>query len=282
MEGRGVSRTHSCTVRNIVTSCRISATALMQLFIPRAADIGYTATAKNSERKTMDVEDIKTAYRRYAPIYDMVFGPVLHPGRKLIIEALNCRPGERILEVGVGTGLSLSLYSRDVRVTGIDISAEMLNKARHRIARARLEHVDAVLEMNGEDMRFADRAFDKVVAMYVASVAPNPTRLVEEMCRVCKANGEIFIVNHFSSANFLVRALEKRFASLSGMAGFRPNMDLDEFLRTTRLEVMEARKANVFGYWRVLHCRNRAQGLVTPEGAHAGLSAATGPKCEGA
>jgi phosphatidylethanolamine/phosphatidyl-N-methylethanolamine N-methyltransferase len=253
------------------------------LSISISANIGYTATANNSESLTMDIEGIKAVYRRYAPIYDIVFGPVLHPGRKLIIEALNCRPGDRILEVGVGTGLSLPLYPKDVRVTGIDISAEMLNKARRRIARAGLEHVDAVLEMNGEDMRFADRAFDKVVAMYVVSVAPDPTRLVEEMCRVCKAGGDIFIVNHFCSANLLVKALEKLLASLSAVAGFRPNLDLDEFLRTTRLEVVETRKANMFGYWKVLRCRNHVKGLVTREVPHAGHPDATiRIKCRGA
>ena len=217
----------------------------------------------------MEIEDIKSAYHRYAPLYDIVFGPVLHPGRKLIIEALDCRPGERILEVGVGTGLSLPLYPKDVRVTGIDISAAMLNKARQRIARAGLQHVDGVLEMNGEDMCFDDSSFDKVVAMYVVSVTPNPTRLVDEMCRVCKASGDIVIVNHFSSKNLLVKALEKRLAALSAVAGFRPNMDLEEFLCITRLEVISTNKANIFGYWKVLHCRNHVKGLVINEAGHA-------------
>ena len=204
----------------------------------------------------MDIEDIKAAYRRYAPVYDVVFGPVLNPGRKLVVEALDCRPGERILEVGVGTGLSLPLYPKGVQITGIDISAEMLHKARQRVARARLMHVEAILEMNGEDMRFPDRTFDKVVAMYVVSVASDPKRLVEEMRRVCKPSGDIFIVNHFCSRNVLLKSSEKLLAAFSTLAGFRPNMDLDEFLHTTRLEVVETRKANLFGYWRVLRCRN--------------------------
>lgn len=231
----------------------------------------------------MDIKEIKTAYRRYAPIYDVVFGPVLRPGRKQIIQLLDCRPGDRVLEVGVGTGLSLPLYPEDVRVTGIDISTEMLDKARRRVARAGLRNVDTILEMNGEDMRFDDGAFDKVVAMYVVSVASDPARLVEEMCRVCKTSGDIFIVNHFSSGNLLMRALEKRLASISGIAGFRPDMEMTEFLHTTHLEVVEIRDTNMFGYWRVLHCRNRTRELVASEKAQVGEpDALSRIKCGGA
>lgn len=233
-----------------------------------------TTTQKNSERVVMDIQHIKAAYRRYAPIYDVVFGPILRQGRKQIIDSLNCRPGDRILEVGVGTGLSLPLYPRNVRVTGIDVSADMLKKASQRIARANLEHVDTILEMNGEEMHFEDGNFDKVVAMYVVSVVPNPTRLVEEMCRVCKADGDIFIVNHFCSRNAVVNAMEKRLAGLSSIAGFRPNIDLDEFLRATRLDVVDVRKANLFGYWKVLRCRNDSKGGGD---VRAGISAAGRP-----
>jgi phosphatidylethanolamine/phosphatidyl-N-methylethanolamine N-methyltransferase len=224
----------------------------------------------------MDVNDIKAAYRRYAPIYDIVFGPILHPGRKQIIDSLNCQPEDRILEVGVGTGLSLPLYPKDVKVTAIDLSAEMLNKARRRVRRAGLGNVDAILEMNGEDLRFDDGVFDKVVAMYVVSVAPHPARLVHEMCRVCKASGGIFIVNHFGSDNFLMKVLEERLVGLSALVGFRAHMDMDEFLRLTQLEVAEIRRANIFGYWRVLRCRNHARELVTRKTEYAGYPDAAG------
>src|SRR5436853_369611 len=86
----------------------------------------------------MQIESVKAAYRRYAAVYDAVFGPVLQPGRKAVLQALRLRPGERVLEVGVGTGLSLPLYPRDVTITGIDVSREMLEKARSRVARQRL------------------------------------------------------------------------------------------------------------------------------------------------
>ncbi|HQU15698.1 MAG: SAM-dependent methyltransferase [Chromatiales bacterium 21-64-14] len=204
----------------------------------------------------MNINSIKSAYRRYARVYDALFGPIFHPARKLIVEALDTRPGERVLEVGVGTGLSLPLYPADARVVGIDISKEMLDKARQRVERGRLSQVEAVLEMDAEDMRFADNTFDKVVAMYVVSVVPDPARLVDEMRRVCKPGGEIFIVNHFRSRHPLLGASEEFISPLSNIAGFRPDMDLDDFLEATQLDVVEACRANLFGYWKVLRCRS--------------------------
>src|SRR5262245_16070775 len=113
----------------------------------------------------MHIEAVKAAYRRYARIYDVVFGAVLQPGRKAVLDALQLKPGDRVLEVGVGTGISLPLYPRDVRITGIDVSREMLERARGRVARAKLTNVDALEEMDAEAMTFPDASFDKVVAM---------------------------------------------------------------------------------------------------------------------
>ncbi len=206
----------------------------------------------------MNIESIKNVYRRYARFYDDLFGPILHPGRKAIVETLDCRPGESILEVGVGTGLSLPLYPQEVRVTAIDITREMLDKARERVQELGLKQVEAVLEMDAENMQFAEQSFDKVVAMYVVSVAANPTRVVEEMRRVCKSDGDIYIVNHFRSRNPIIATLESLLAPLSKLAGFRPNLDLNAFLKATQLEVVEITRANLFGYWKVLRCRNSA------------------------
>ncbi len=206
----------------------------------------------------MNIDAIKTAYRRYARIYDVVFGPIFHPGRKVIIEALDCHPGDNILEVGVGTGLSLPLYPDDIKVTGIDISAEMLTKAHQRVELEELTHVEAVLEMDAEQMQFSDNSFDKVVAMYVVSVVPDPVQLVREMSRVCKPDGEIFIANHFRSSNPLLKSVEDLLSPLSKLAGFRPDFDLEDFIQKTGLEVIEMRSVNLFGYWKVLRCRNTA------------------------
>lgn len=203
----------------------------------------------------MDLDAIKKSYRRYAQNYDFYFGAVFQPGRKAVIELMSCRPGETILEVGVGTGLSLSLYPKHVHVTGIDVSQEMLQKARVRKQREGLKHVE-LLEMDAENMTLADHSFDKVVAMYVASVVPNPRQLVAEMQRVCKPQGDIFIVNHFHSTHPVLKRTEKLIAPLSKTVGFRPDLLLDDFIRETELDVIEKVKVNLLGYWTLLRARN--------------------------
>ncbi|HKJ76439.1 MAG TPA: class I SAM-dependent methyltransferase [Gammaproteobacteria bacterium] len=203
----------------------------------------------------MNLDAVISAYRRYARIYDLVFGPIFEPGRKGIIDALDFNPGDDILEVGVGTGLSLALYPDDVQVTGIDVSHEMLEKARGRVGGHPRR---TIMEMDGEQMSFPSDHFDKVVAMYVVSVAPHPEKLMEEVERVCKPGGDIFIVNHFRSSHPVIRGAENLMAPLSKLAGFRPDFDLDDFLKTTGLEVVDIQSANLFGYWKLLHCKNRA------------------------
>jgi phosphatidylethanolamine/phosphatidyl-N-methylethanolamine N-methyltransferase len=207
----------------------------------------------------MDTEAIKVAYRRYARVYDALFGPIFQPGREQIVRTLDCRPGDSVLEVGVGTGLSLPLYPSDVKLTGIDLSAEMLAKAQRRVARHDLSHVDALLQMDAEHTSFADESFDKVVAMYLVSVVPDPVRLVDEMRRVCRPGGEIFIVNHFHSRNRVVGGFENLLSPMSKLVGFHPNLDLNGFIRATRLDVIEMHSANLFGYWKVLRCRRAPQ-----------------------
>jgi phosphatidylethanolamine/phosphatidyl-N-methylethanolamine N-methyltransferase len=178
----------------------------------------------------MQIEAVKAAYRRYARIYDTVFGPVLQPGRRALLERLELKPGDRVLEVGVGTGLSLPLYPGSVSITGIDVSNEMLDKARSRVTRRKLENVEALLEMDAEQMTFPDASFDKVVAMYVVSVVARPAKLIEELHRVCRPQGEIFIVNHFRSDNRFLGAVEKALSGFSSQLGFHPDFDLREVL----------------------------------------------------
>ena len=201
----------------------------------------------------LEIESVKTAYRRYAAVYDAVFGPVLQPGRKAVVQALGLRPGDRVLEVGVGTGLSLPLYPRDVTITGIDVSREMLEKARRRVARQRLANVEALLEMDAEQMSIADASYDKVVAMYVVPVVANPVRLLQELHRVCRPDGEIFLVNHVRSDNRFVAAFEKALAPLSDKIGFRPDFELRDMLSDLD-QVTEVSRINFF--WKVMRLRN--------------------------
>lgn len=201
----------------------------------------------------MQTDAVKAAYRRYATVYDALFGPVLQPGRKAVIEALDCRPGERVLEVGVGTGLSLPMYPPHVRVTGIDLSREMLEKARTRVRRRQLTNVEQLREMDAEAMDFPDASFDKVVAMYVVSVVEKPARLLDELHRVCKPNGEIFIVNHVRSSNRVVGAVEKSLARFSDQLGFHPDFELSSLVNgSAQVEHV----SNVNFFWKVMRVRN--------------------------
>ncbi|MFP4131739.1 MAG: class I SAM-dependent methyltransferase [Thiohalospira sp.] len=207
----------------------------------------------------MNIESVKAAYRRWARIYDVVFGPIFHPGRRHVVEALGAQPGERVLEVGVGTGLSLPLYPRGVKLTGIDISREMLDVAERRVERDGIrEDVEAIREMDAEAMDFPDDAFDRVVAMYVVSTVPDYHRLVREMRRVCKPGGDLYIVNHFQSENAIVGGIEGALAPIAKYVGFHPDFRMDTFLAETGLEATEVRPVNLGGYWKVLHCPNPA------------------------
>lgn len=204
----------------------------------------------------MDLQDTLKTYRLFSGSYDLVFGPVFHPGRKDAVRIANDRPAQRILEVGVGTGLSLPYFRADARVTGIDVSAEMLAKARRRVERRKLKQVEALLEMDAENMSFEGNAFDAVLALYVASVVPNPARFAAEMRRVCKPGGTIVVVNHFTSENPAMRFIEKRLAPLAGKIGFHADFPLDTFIDDSQLQVREVRPSNLFGYWRLLRCVN--------------------------
>ncbi|MAT65524.1 MAG: SAM-dependent methyltransferase [Gammaproteobacteria bacterium] len=207
----------------------------------------------------MDIEAIRKSYKRYAAGYDLLFGGVFHAGRTTLVQRMNLQPGDRVLEVGVGTGLSLPMYPADVEIVGIDLSPEMLERAERRCQRLGMQSRVRLELMDAEDMSFEDASFDKVAAMYVATVSPRPARLIEEMGRVCKPGGDLFILNHFSSANPVLGGIERLLAPLSRRLGWRPDFSLEEFLWETRLDLVERIPVNLFGYWMLLHARNRME-----------------------
>jgi phosphatidylethanolamine/phosphatidyl-N-methylethanolamine N-methyltransferase len=213
----------------------------------------------------MDLPSIRSAYKRYAHTYDAFFGPIFAGGRRMAVQLANTGPNQRILEVGVGTGLSLPDYREDARVVGIDVSPEMLRIARERAHG--LPQVEALLEMDAENLAFPDNSFDSVVAMYVASVVPHPERLLAEMQRVCVPGGDVLVINHFASSHPVIRRMERGLRPLSKVLGFRTDMELESLPHLPGLERVDVRNANLFGYWKLVHYRHDYE---LPEGPLAG------------
>ena len=169
----------------------------------------------------LDKVTIAKAYARWAPIYDLVFGAVFERGRKAAIAASE-RIGGRILEVGVGTGISLPDYARTNRLVGVDISEPMLRKAQERVAEHKLVNVEALAVMDAEKLGLPEASFDGVVAQYVITAVPSPERTLDEFARVLKPGGEIILVNHIGAETGLRRAFERWFAPMARRLGWRP------------------------------------------------------------
>ena len=151
---------------------------------------------------------IDAVYARLSPVYDVIFGTPLQPGRIAAVRQMAISPGDRVLEVGAGTGINAPLYPQDCHVTAIDLSAPMLNRARRRVARQGFAHVE-LLEQDAARMSFRNDSFDSVYAPYVMSVVVDPIRVAREMRRVCRPGGRIVILNHFRSTNPLLSRLER-------------------------------------------------------------------------
>jgi len=168
-----------------------------------------------------DKANVERAYARWAPIYDLVFGAVFERGRRAAIAAAE-RIGGRILEVGVGTGISLPDYARSNRLVGVDLSEPMLRKAQARVAEHDLRNVEALAVMDATRLALADRSFDVVVAQYVITAVPDPEATLDEFVRVIKPGGEIVLVNHIGAEAGLRALFERCFAPLARRLGWRP------------------------------------------------------------
>jgi phosphatidylethanolamine/phosphatidyl-N-methylethanolamine N-methyltransferase len=172
----------------------------------------------------LDTATITKAYARWAPVYDIVFGAVFDKGRRSSIEAAE-RIGGRVLEVGVGTGISLPDYKRTTKLVGIDISEPMLRKALGRKRELKLDNVEALSVMDVGHLGFPDASFDVVVAQYVITAVPDPDAALDEFARVLKPGGEIILVNHISAEGGLRRAFELQFAPIARRLGWRPEFE---------------------------------------------------------
>lgn len=195
-------------------------------------------TLDTSPETPTAADSVRAAYRRWAPIYDKAFGTFSVIGRRRAVSTVNALPGERVLEVGVGTGLSLPGYQQDKRITGIDLSPEMLKLARARVARMRLANVVSLAEMDAEATDFEDASFDIAVGMFVASVTPHPRRLLAEMRRVVRPGGHILFVNHFASGNGPASWIERAMARRAGALGWNADFPMAAiFAAEDRLQI---------------------------------------------
>ena len=208
-----------------------------------------------ADRDTLDQQTLNRAYARWAPIYDVVFGGVFDHGRKASIEAAE-RIGGRILDVGIGTGISLMDFSRRNRIVGVDISEPMLRRAHQRVAESRLTNVDALAVMDAGRLGFADAFFDVVVAQYVITAVPDPDATLSEFVRVTKPGGEIILVNHIGAESGPRRVFEQCFAPIARGLGWRPEFPFARIAnwvaRTSGVRLVERRPMPPLGHFSLI------------------------------
>ncbi len=203
----------------------------------------------------IDKQTVTKAYARWAPVYDVVFGAVFERGRQSAIAAAE-RVGGRILEVGVGTGLSLPHYSRHCRLCGVDISEPMLRKAQERVAEFGLSNVEGLWVMDAEHLSFPDASFDVIVAQYVITTVPNPEATLDEFARVLKPGGEIVLVSRVGAEAGLRRSLEHWFAPAARKLGWRTEFSFERYARWAAqidgMRLIERRAMPPFGHFSLI------------------------------
>jgi len=229
----------------------------MALFEPRTQDeeeiVGSDAATRALSVTVVENDFVARVYENIAWAYDLTFGPALHPGRVDAIRRMGIKSGDRVLEVGVGTGINAALYPRDCSVTGIDLSSSMLEKARERVARKEVRNV-RLLQMDAANLKFADDTFDIVYAPYVISVVPDPVAVAREMRRVCRPGGRIVVLNHFRSRNPVMASIERAISPFTVHIGFKSDLDLPGFLAQAELKPLSIEKVNVPRIWSLVTC----------------------------
>lgn len=204
----------------------------------------------------MDLTKIQKAYARWAPHYDLSFGLISDAARNFTVSEINRKPG-KVLEVGVGTGLSLPMYAPDMPVTGIDVSDIMLQRAEKRVREHRLRNIQGLEIMDATQMRFADNHFDTITAMYIMSVVPDPEGVMREMARVVKQGGDIYILNHFSTNKGVLAVAERVFAPMCRLIGWHSEFDMGRLMNVESLELIEIKRMRPFGLFDLLHFRKK-------------------------
>ena len=231
----------------------------MALLFPREEDKDFAATTDAATRSlsaiSLETSFVEGVYEKMASVYDLFFGLPLHHGRAKAIRRMAIKPDDQILEVGVGTGISLPLYPRKCSVTGIDLSDGMLERARERVEQYNLRNV-RLIQMDATQLKFPDKSFDIVYAPYFINCVPDPLAVTREMRRVCKSGGRLVFLNHFLSNNIVGSKLERAIAPLTLHLGFKSDFDLSAFLAQTGLRAASIEKVNVPRIWSLVICPN--------------------------
>jgi phosphatidylethanolamine/phosphatidyl-N-methylethanolamine N-methyltransferase len=230
----------------------------MSLFEPHSSRqredfLGSDVATRALSVTVVENDFVERVYENIAWAYDLFFGPTLHPGRVQAIQRMKISPADRVLEVGVGTGINAALYPRTCSVTGIDFSGSMLEKARDRMARKGIRNV-RLFEMDATNLKFADGTFDIVYAPYVISVVSDPFAVVREMFRVCRPGGRIIFLNHFRSPNPALAKIERAISPFTVHIGFKSDLDLPAFLAQANLDPVSIEKVNIPRLWSLITC----------------------------
>jgi phosphatidylethanolamine/phosphatidyl-N-methylethanolamine N-methyltransferase len=215
--------------------------------------IGGDAATRALSVTVVENHFVERVYEKLAVVYDLIFGPTLHPGRVEALKKMDIQPGDAVLEVGVGTGINLPLYPPSCKVVGVDLSLHMLEKARERVHEKGLRNC-RVLEMDAAAMSFPDESFDIVYAPYLISVVPDPVRVAQEMKRVCRPGGRVVILNHFKSDNRILSKIETAISPLTVHIGFKSDLDLQGFLTQAELKPLSIDKVNLLNMWTLVTC----------------------------
>ena len=204
----------------------------------------------------MDAESIDRAYSAYSGFYDIVWNKIFHKSREKAVSLLNLQGGERVLDVGVGTGLTLLFYPQNCSVVGIDFCDAMLKKGRDKLARHRYSHIE-LHEMDAMEMDFPDNSFDAIFAAYTISAVPDPSKVIDEMIRVCKKGGKMAFLNHFKNGNPLISACEKLVTPLTKKMGFRADLELATLFSGKPVTIEKKMTVQPLNYWDLVLCTNQ-------------------------
>jgi phosphatidylethanolamine/phosphatidyl-N-methylethanolamine N-methyltransferase len=225
-----------------------------------------TIKFEDARQLDFDRETVEQAYDRWAPVYDLVFGGVFSKGRKAAIHATN-KIGGRVLEVGVGTGISLPQYAPHLRIVGTDSSEAMLRKAKRRVAELRLKNVEGLAVMDAEKLEFPDDSFDVVMAQYVVTAVPNPEAALDEFARVLRPGGELIILTRVSADAGMRRFIEQRLQPVVRPLGFRTaefawSRYAQWLAGAHGMELVERRPVPPFGHFSLVRIRKTGMAVA--------------------